>query len=90
VRLGDRLSTLTLTNCDTEGNTPPKLFKPVVLITRPKLRVPTLRPSLAPGCTFPTNGPTSSSHFYETIGLALGAERGYVTHDYRTLCQHEP
>jgi hypothetical protein len=28
VRLGDRLSTLTLTNCDTEGNTPPKLFKP--------------------------------------------------------------
>jgi pimeloyl-ACP methyl ester carboxylesterase len=36
-RLNDRLSTLTLTNCDTEGNTPPKLFKPVVRITRPKL-----------------------------------------------------
>jgi pimeloyl-ACP methyl ester carboxylesterase len=44
----------------------------------------------APGCTFPTNGPTSSSHFYETIGLAPGADRGYITHDYRTLCQHEP
>ncbi|MDV3127365.1 alpha/beta hydrolase [Mycobacterium sp. 21AC1] len=33
-RLGDRLSTFTLTNCDTEGNTPPWLFKPVALAAR--------------------------------------------------------
>ena len=32
--LGDRLSTFTLTNCDTEGNTPPWLFKPVALAAR--------------------------------------------------------
>jgi pimeloyl-ACP methyl ester carboxylesterase len=32
--LGERLSTLTLTNCDTEGNTPPALFKPVALAAR--------------------------------------------------------
>jgi pimeloyl-ACP methyl ester carboxylesterase len=32
--LGERLSTLTLTNCDTEGNTPPTLFKPVALAAR--------------------------------------------------------
>jgi pimeloyl-ACP methyl ester carboxylesterase len=36
-RLGDRLSTLTLTNCDTEGNTPPTLFKPVVLASPPRV-----------------------------------------------------
>ena len=29
--LARRLSTFTLTNCDTEGNTPPLLFKPVSL-----------------------------------------------------------
>lgn len=34
-RLGDRLATLTLTNGDTEGNTPPWLFKPVVWLGRP-------------------------------------------------------
>lgn len=33
-QLGDRLSTFTLTNCDTEGNTPPALFKPVTLAAR--------------------------------------------------------
>ena len=33
-RLGERLSTLTLTNCDTEGNTPPTLFKPVAVVAR--------------------------------------------------------
>jgi pimeloyl-ACP methyl ester carboxylesterase len=32
--LSERLSTLTLTNCDTEGNTPPTLFKPVALAAR--------------------------------------------------------
>jgi pimeloyl-ACP methyl ester carboxylesterase len=32
--LADRLSTLTLTNCDTEGNTPPTLFKPVTIAAR--------------------------------------------------------
>lgn len=31
---GERLSTLTLTHCDTEGNTPPLLFKPVTLLVR--------------------------------------------------------
>ena len=31
---GERLSTLTLTNCDTEGNTPPILFKPVTVMAR--------------------------------------------------------
>jgi pimeloyl-ACP methyl ester carboxylesterase len=32
--LSERLSTLTLTNCDTEGNTPPKLFKPFTIAAR--------------------------------------------------------
>ncbi|MCV7317605.1 alpha/beta hydrolase [Mycolicibacillus parakoreensis] len=35
--LGGRLSTLTLTNCDTEGNTPPFLFKPVAFAARLRL-----------------------------------------------------
>lgn len=35
--LSGRLSTLTLTNCDTEGNTPPTLFKPFALAARPGL-----------------------------------------------------
>ncbi|TVS87795.1 alpha/beta fold hydrolase [Mycobacterium helveticum] len=33
-RLGDRLTTLTLTNCDTEPNMPPRMFKPVVAAAR--------------------------------------------------------
>jgi pimeloyl-ACP methyl ester carboxylesterase len=33
-RLGKRLSTLTLTNCDTEGNTPPGRFKPITVAAR--------------------------------------------------------
>ncbi|ORA80892.1 alpha/beta hydrolase [Mycobacterium malmoense] len=32
--LADRLCTFTLTNCDTQGNAPPALFKPVVLAAR--------------------------------------------------------
>lgn len=32
--LSERLSTLTLTNCDTEGNTPPAAFKPVSIAAR--------------------------------------------------------
>lgn len=32
--LGDRLTTLTLTNCDTEGNTPPIIFTPVTVAAR--------------------------------------------------------
>ena len=36
-RLGDRLSSLTFTNCDTDGNTPPTVFKPVMLAARPAL-----------------------------------------------------
>lgn len=32
--LSERLSTLTLTNCDTEGNTPPTLFKPITIAAR--------------------------------------------------------
>ena len=35
--LSERLSTLTLTNCDTEGNTPPTLFKPFAFAARPWL-----------------------------------------------------
>jgi pimeloyl-ACP methyl ester carboxylesterase len=33
--LGDRLASVTFTNCDTEGNCPPKLFAPVALAGRP-------------------------------------------------------
>lgn len=33
-QMGARLSTFTLTNCDTEGNTPPMLFKPVAIAAR--------------------------------------------------------
>ena len=29
--VGDRLSTFTLTDCDTEGNTPPTLFRPITI-----------------------------------------------------------
>lgn len=32
--LGERLTTFTLTNCDTEGNAPPFLFKPVAVAAR--------------------------------------------------------
>lgn len=32
-----RIRTLALTNCDTEGHVPPKLFKPVVALARPSL-----------------------------------------------------
>ncbi|GFG95829.1 alpha/beta fold hydrolase [Mycobacterium timonense] len=32
--MGAKLSTFTLTNCDTEGNTPPMLFKPVAIAAR--------------------------------------------------------
>jgi pimeloyl-ACP methyl ester carboxylesterase len=32
--VGDRLSTFTLTNCDTEGNTPPTLFRPITIAAR--------------------------------------------------------
>ncbi|WP_155768873.1 alpha/beta fold hydrolase [Mycobacterium asiaticum] len=31
---GERLSTFTLTNCDTEGNTPPTLFMPITIAAR--------------------------------------------------------
>ena len=31
---GDRLSTFTLTDCDTEGNTPPTLFRPITVAAR--------------------------------------------------------
>jgi pimeloyl-ACP methyl ester carboxylesterase len=43
---GERLSTLTLTNCDTEGNTPPLLFKPVTVMARLGL-LPKLGPYVA-------------------------------------------
>lgn len=36
-RQPDRIRTLALTNCDTEGHVPPKLFKPVVALARPPL-----------------------------------------------------
>lgn len=44
--LGDRLLTLTLTNCDTEGNTPPLIFKPVTVAARLGL-ITTIGPHLA-------------------------------------------
>ena len=33
-QLRDRLTSLTFTNCDTEGNTPPKLFRPFIAAAR--------------------------------------------------------
>jgi pimeloyl-ACP methyl ester carboxylesterase len=36
-QLGDRLATLTLTNGDTEGNTPPHLFTPIIWAARPNV-----------------------------------------------------
>lgn len=33
-QIADRITTLTLTNCDTEGNTPPAAFKPVAIAAR--------------------------------------------------------
>jgi pimeloyl-ACP methyl ester carboxylesterase len=45
-QLSDRLATLTLTNCDTEGNTPPTLFKPVAALARTDL-LATVGPRIA-------------------------------------------
>ncbi|MCV7417420.1 alpha/beta fold hydrolase [Mycolicibacterium litorale] len=45
-RSGDRISTLTLANCDTEGNTPPWLFAPVTAVARAGL-LPRVGPYLA-------------------------------------------
>lgn len=45
-RVGDRLSTLTLTHCDTEGNTPPRLFAPITVLARLGL-LPKLGPYVA-------------------------------------------
>lgn len=36
-QLGSRLSTMTLASCDTEGNCPPVLFKPLAWISQPSL-----------------------------------------------------
>jgi pimeloyl-ACP methyl ester carboxylesterase len=41
-----RLATLTLTNCDTRGNVPPRAFKPVWLLARAGLLTPLAGPGL--------------------------------------------
>jgi pimeloyl-ACP methyl ester carboxylesterase len=41
-----RLATLTLTNCETQGNVPPRAFKPVVLLARAGLFAPLAGPRL--------------------------------------------
>jgi pimeloyl-ACP methyl ester carboxylesterase len=40
-----RLATLTLTNCETPGNVPPRMFLPVVLLARARLLAPLAGPS---------------------------------------------
>ena len=39
----ERLATLTLTNCETRDNVPPKAFKPTVILARARLPAPILR-----------------------------------------------
>ncbi|HEX6460298.1 MAG TPA: alpha/beta hydrolase [Thermoleophilaceae bacterium] len=39
----ERLATLTLTNCETHDNVPPKALKPAVILARARLLAPTLR-----------------------------------------------
>lgn len=41
-----RLATLTLTNCETQGNVPPRAFKPAVLLARAGLLAPLFGPRL--------------------------------------------
>jgi pimeloyl-ACP methyl ester carboxylesterase len=41
-----RLATVTLTNCETQGNVPPRTFKPVVLLARAGLLAPLFGPGL--------------------------------------------
>jgi pimeloyl-ACP methyl ester carboxylesterase len=41
-----RLATLTLTNCETQGNVPPRAFKPAVLLARAGLLAPMIGPRL--------------------------------------------
>jgi pimeloyl-ACP methyl ester carboxylesterase len=41
-----RLATLTLTNCETQGNVPPRAFKPMVLLARAGLLAPLMGPRL--------------------------------------------
>jgi pimeloyl-ACP methyl ester carboxylesterase len=41
-----RLATLTLTNCETQDNTPPRAFKPAVLLARAGLLAPLVGPRL--------------------------------------------
>ncbi|HEY3872720.1 MAG TPA: alpha/beta hydrolase [Actinocrinis sp.] len=41
-----RLATFTLTNCETQGNVPPRAFKPVVLLARAGLLTPVVGPRL--------------------------------------------
>jgi pimeloyl-ACP methyl ester carboxylesterase len=46
VHQSQRLATLTLTNCETPGNTPPRNFKPAVLMARAGLLAPLAGPRL--------------------------------------------
>jgi pimeloyl-ACP methyl ester carboxylesterase len=43
VHRAERLATLTLTNCETRGNAPPKAFRPTVMLARAGLLTPLLR-----------------------------------------------
>lgn len=43
-----RLASLTLTNCDTHDNVPPKAFKPVVMLARAGLMAPNAAPAREP------------------------------------------
>jgi pimeloyl-ACP methyl ester carboxylesterase len=75
-----RLATLTLTNCDTQGNTPPRAFKPVVLAARAGLLAP-LAQLAVPGLlgNLPAARQRMFAKGYQDVGrLPLEVVRAYL------------
>jgi pimeloyl-ACP methyl ester carboxylesterase len=72
-----RLATLTLTNCDTQGNTPPRAFKLVVLLARAGLIAPLAGPRLLRN--LPATRKRVFGRGYQDIGrLPLEVVRAYL------------
>lgn len=72
-----RLATFTLTNCDTQGNTPPGAFKPVVLLARARLLAPLTGPRLLRDLTA-TRKRMFGKGFEDVDRLPLDVVRAYL------------
>jgi|SRR5450755_110715 pimeloyl-ACP methyl ester carboxylesterase len=72
-----RLATVTLTNCETQGNVPPRAFKPVVLLARAGLLAPLVGPRLLRN--LPVARKRMFGKAYQDIGrLPLDVVRAYL------------